>query len=238
MAGYLMRNEIARLLYSNLPKPLVALGFNRLSAVCIARAATRHLDFVTNGRNSLLISGLARTGKTILASRLVSKYNYNAMMADMVQPYFFSISDCHARMRLRKDVYSEILNQYGGLIIEGDDFILENTGGVAKINHKVDISLAIYLSKKFNIKVFLLGNADVSVDEKLAGIRLFSAKEWCWTTAVDPDEAREYTSWLIRVSQRLRDLADGKNMYYFELDPNNFEKSVDRVAEKVASLSG
>jgi hypothetical protein len=210
------------------------LGLNAQAAQFAARAFTAGLRKPDNGRQSVLISGLGRVGKTILARQLADRYGYYHLTTDHALDYFFAIADDAERLQFRERFYTSIIERWpNGLIIEGDDFILKNRVRYAKTDHEVDIGPAVTVSERFGIEVFLLGNADVSAEEKIRAFEAYSSKAECWTPELR--DVRTYALWSIRVSTRLRSLADGDRIRYVEIDPKDFDASIAATAETIAA---
>ena len=209
------------------------LGLVSLSARFAARASTAQLSGRGIDRPSVVISGLGRSGKTILANRLSARYGYQRFGTDHCLDYFFRITDDSQRLRFRERFYSSIVRRFpDGLVIEGDDFILRNRVTYAKTNHPIDIGPALTLSDRFGTEVFLLGNTK-SPDELIAAFEVYSSGAECWTTSLR--DVRKYALWLIRVSQTLRALADGERIHYLEVDSIRFDEWIDATADMIAS---
>lgn len=210
------------------------LGLNEQAARCAARAFTAGLRRPGIGRRSVLISGLGRVGKTILARQLADRYGYHYLTTDHALDYFFAIVDDAERLRFRERFYSSIIERWpNGLIIEGDDFILKNRVTYAKTDHEIDIGPAVTVSERFGIEVFLLGNSDVSAEEKIRAFEAYSSQAECWTPELR--DVRTYALWSIRVSTRLRSLADDDRIRYVEIDPKDFDASIADTAEMIAA---
>jgi hypothetical protein len=210
------------------------LGLNEQAARFAARAFTAGLRKPANGRRSALISGLGRVGKTILARQLADRFGYHYLTTDHALDYFFAIADDAERLRFRERFYSSIIERWpNGLIIEGDDFILKNRVKYAKTDHEIDIEPAVTVSERFGIEVFLLGNADVSPEEKIRAFEAYSSQADCWTPELR--DVRTYALWSIRVSTRLRSLADGDRIHYVEIDPQGFDESIAATAAMIAA---
>jgi hypothetical protein len=210
------------------------LGLTEQAARFAARAFTAGLRKPANGRRSVLISGLGRVGKTILARQLADRYGYHYLTTDHALDYFFAIADDAERLRFRERFYTSIIERWpDGLIIEGDDFILKNRVKYAKTDHEIDIGPAVTVSERFGIEVFLLGNADASADEKIRAFEAYSSRAECWTPELR--DVHTYALWSIRVSTRLRSLADGDRIRYVEIDPKDFDASIAATADIIAA---
>jgi hypothetical protein len=214
----------------------------RLAAISAARASTADLQHRTHPGRSVLISGLGRAGKTLLAKRLCREFGYQSITTDDSLEYFFAVADYFDRYEFRRTFYADILKRWPtGLLIEGDDFILENRAEIAALDHNLDPGFARTLSMTFDVPLIFLGNAETTIDEKLDAFRTFSRANVCWTTSLFEDEGitiNEYAAWLIRVSGELKKFADGRLEHYYELDGKTFESSLQEAAGQIAGLVG
>jgi len=209
------------------------------AAVAAAGIATNELKCKKHEGRSLLISGLSRSGKSILANILRRNYNYQYLTTDYFLKVFFSIQDDQARNSFKEYFYDDIVKRWQtGLIIEGDDFILKNRRAIAQLDHEIDIAGADKLSRRWDIPFILLGNANITPDAKVKAFRKFSCKHECWTSTLDEDTIYKYASWLIRVSEQLRNVANSQNMHYIELDPRQFDYCIEVASHQVAALAG
>jgi hypothetical protein len=212
------------------------LGLNTCAALSAARASTAGLRRPGVERRSVLISGLGRVGKTILARQLADRYGYQYLTTDDALDYFFAIPDDAERLRFRERFYASIVQRWPtGLVIEGDDFILKNRVRYAKTDHEIDIGPAVTIARRFGTEVFLLGNVDVSAEDKIRAFQEYSSQAECWTPELR--DVRTYALWSIRVSTTLRDLADGERIHYVEIDPGDFNGSIARTADLIAARS-
>jgi hypothetical protein len=210
------------------------LGLMGPAARFAARASTAALRKPGIARPSLLISGLGRVGKTILARDLADRYGYEYLTTDDALDYFWAIADDAERLMFRNRYYASIISRWPeGLIIEGDDFILKNRVTYAKTDHEIDIGPAVTIAERFGIHVFLLGNVDVSAEEKIQAFEEYSAQAECWTPELR--DVRKYALWSIRVSTELRRLADGKRIHYVEIDSRAFDECIAATADMIAA---
>lgn len=223
------------LLYNALYALTLRMGWTTVSAWCAARAATAHINPSVE-RPTVLVSGLGRSGKTILANQLVQEHRYRRVCTDDCLHYFFQIEDDDARLHFREAFYGSIIRRFPrGLVIEGDDFILKNRRALAAIDHPVDASITRTLTERFGIKAFFLGNTGPDVNAVIRSFEAYSSHSPCYTTSL-PD-VRKYAEWLIRVSLTLRDLADGGRIHYLETDPADFDGFIAEVAARIAGQS-
>jgi hypothetical protein len=210
------------------------LGLDGPAARLAARASMSNLRRPAIARRSALISGLGRVGKTILARRLAERYGYQVLTTDHALDYFFAIPDDAERLRFRERFYASIVGAWpAGLLVEGDDFILRNRARYAKTDHEIDIGPARVLAERFGIDIFLLGNTDITAEDKIRAFETYSAVAECWTPELR--DVRKYALWSIRVSRTLRGLADGERIHYVEIDCDDFEGSIARTADMIAA---
>jgi hypothetical protein len=128
-----------------------------------------------------------------LAHELAHRYGYQYLTTDNALDYFLVIEDDATRLLFGERFYASILGRWpDGLVIEGDDFILENRVTYAKTDHAIAIDPAIRFAERFGIELFLLGNCHVSAEDRIQAYEEYSSKAECWTTELR--DVRKYAS--------------------------------------------
>ncbi len=230
--------HIYRLLAVASCKLFMMLGWTRLGAVCAARATTAQLRPARSTKQSILISGVSRVGKSTLANKLSIDHGYQHLVTDFLKWRFYSINDYQVRREFREVFYSEILKTFPrGLIIEGNDLIYANRGS-DKVSYEykdLQLDLLEMLSRSFSVPAFIIGNYDTSITRKRIAIQNHRQPD-CWTATLSEVELSVLVSYIISASGFLRHLCDGKSVKYIEIDSDNFEMSIASAAERIAEL--
>lgn len=186
-------------------------------------------------RRSVVITGYARSGKTLLADRLERKYGFAHIELDSLKKAYYSIGDDRTRKSIREGLLHGLLSRFpSGVVLEGDDLISLNrgeNGGMLPFS----LLLLRQLQEEHQVKCYVVGNAKATVQHKEAGLRRFRDSGKCWTEKKPSwrdleSRARKH----INHSRELLALADACNLRFLELDPARFHESLERAAIEIA----
>lgn len=206
----------------------------RLAAMFAARAEANTLPPAATQSASILLGGMPRTGKTILARSIRQLGGYQTISTDRFVTYFSQISDASSRLQFRTTFYRTLLARWPtGLVIEGDDFILANKQGNVAVGFPTDITLALSLSKAFHVPFFAIGNSDPDPERRLEAYFNYRERNECWTRDIDTATLGAYARWSIRVSRELRALSQENPFEYIEIPIEDFSRSIERAARQM-----
>jgi hypothetical protein len=174
-------------------------------------------------KGKILIAGHARIGKTILASTLAARLNGAYMSTDNLRQIFYDIEDDAERLDFRMRCYHSIFGlDFNGLIVEGNDFISEN---LHRHRGKWPVSIKIVrdlVEAVPDLSPVVVGNSYSSVRAKLDAMDYWRGNGKCWTVRRDAEEIPIIATNTIRVSRRLKRLAEEADINYFDLRPEVF----------------
>lgn len=187
------------------------------------------------GRKSCLITGRARTGKTIISTALARSHGFALVSLDQLRDIYLQVKDASLRDEMRQFILDELFGLFPeGVIVEGDDLIYVNRD-LGNDSNNLSLDFCGSLADRHKIKCFVVGNADAGVDAKATALRNYQQTGKCWTVDSPrwndlPARAAE----LIEDSQRLRAMAPAHDITYIEMDVINFDLAVKNAAEKIA----
>jgi hypothetical protein len=174
-------------------------------------------------RKTVLISGYARVGKSIISKLICLQTPLLYIPYDEFHP-IYNVADPVLRNRIERTLLEMLLARYpAGALIEGFHLI---NGTIASVE-----SMATRLSRHGNMSLFLLGNAETTVAEKADALRRYQETCCCWTTT-DPDwdDVSTRVEDSIAQSRMLRTLATEIDACYHDIDPTRFQESVRRIS--------
>lgn len=180
-----------------------------------------------NGCPSVIITGYARSGKSLLAEKLAQAHGYHHIHLDMLTRLYYDIEDDQLRLYARLILLNSLLHRFPtGVVIEGDDLISRNR---SRHRGMLPFSLATLeeLQCGHDIFAYVVGNANASPEAKVESFRRFQETGRCWTSKRShwndlEARAREYISY----NRELLILADRANIPFIEIDPADFEASL------------
>ncbi|KAB7738702.1 hypothetical protein F2P47_15685 [Parvibaculum sedimenti] len=187
------------------------------------------------GRKSCLITGRARTGKTIISTALARSHGFALISLDQLRDIYLQVEDASLRDEMRQLILDELFSRFPeGVIVEGDDLIYVNRD-LGNDSSNLSLDFCGSLASRHKIKCFVVGNADAGVDAKVTALRNYQQTGKCWTVKSPrwkdlPARAVE----LIEDSQRLRAMAPAHDITYIEMNVIDFDLSVKNAAEKIA----
>lgn len=186
------------------------------------------------GFSSAIITGYARSGKSLLATELARGHGYHHIGLDLFTRLYYNIKDDELRLYTRKALLNGLLRHFReGLIIEGDDLISRNR---SRQQGMLPFSLETLqaLCGETDVLCYVVGNATASAEAKKEGFRRFRETGTCWTskkTHWDDLEtrAREY----IDYNRQIYALANDAGIPFLEIDPTDFETSLSQIAHAI-----
>jgi hypothetical protein len=201
----------------------------------IERFVTRLPLEPRQGLRSVILTGYPRSGKSILARELQKHHNYIHLELDELKRLYYEIDDADLRLMTRKSVLDQLLSHFPeGLVIEGDDLISENrstTEGMLPFS----LNLLKTLGLRHGILCYVVGNVNVTLQEKIRALEVFRETGKCWTTAHprwhDPEIfGKEY----IEHNREIHDMARHCGIAFIELNPKEFDAAVKETVRKIS----
>jgi tetratricopeptide (TPR) repeat protein len=183
-----------------------------------------------NMNQNIILTGVARIGKSLLAKKLASALGYAVINTDKLRNVFWHIADNDLRARVRQRTYTKLLRFVPcGLLIEGDNLLF---------NHQENCSVSLDLSLVARIrdgglaKCFLVGCSGETWQRKLQEIDRYRKEHDCWTSDETAESRERLAKEIVENSLRLR-LAGKQSFTYIELKSDSFADSVSRGLEQI-----
>ena len=175
-----------------------------------------------------LIAGPARSGKSIIRKRLLEKYSINGFCTDsLVSMLVFSSPELG--ISYQESDYSHITKYIQGL--------LTYQNNVTTVFEGVGIYASDWLKyKNFgNIEMIGIGNADISILEKIQQIRQNPSYN-DWTTNLLDQDLYSLCEGLIDQSQKTKQDCENFDLPFFDLS-EDFEEKIEEIVDYIYSQS-
>jgi hypothetical protein len=213
-----------------------ALGQHSLAGAVMARSARGRRRRLSNGRRTVLISGISRVGKSSVAAVLVARFGYRHLELDRFINHAYAIDDRDARARFRESFYTRLLSgARTGYVIEGDDLVIDDRWHKSRAFGREPLSLAVLsrLGTTFGLPTFVVGAAESSIDAIAASLRLGDS----WVLELSQAELLDYARFLRKGSDHLRRMASGTDVIYLEVQTDDFRRTVELSADQIAQAA-
>lgn len=175
-----------------------------------------------------LVSGASRSGKTIIARKILEQRQIPYLSLDTVVMGFTNgIPEYGVHDRLFPDEIAEGLWSFLKAMCESMlwaemDYVIE---GEAILPELVRELVDDYPDK---IRLCFLGYVDVDTEAKLRDIKSFSDGKGDWLTTETDDFIRDHIQNMVRHSQRIKADCGQHDMRYFDTS-NDFEAAVEQA---------
>lgn len=215
---------------------------------------------------SLLLTGAARTGKSLLASRFCANHPYVRFRFDSVGGYVRAYQDHYTRTRKTRAIFAWLLARFRhGVCVEGSSalrFEKHNIAGdgtdktkyfvalaresslseqekfarLEKRTSQIDLRFCTRLAKRYGVQVVLIGSLE-KPEEKLQGMRKHRAAGKCWTSRHGSEEELYYLALENHLcSRRLYDISRQYGLPFVNITSADFEGSLQRGEEMLFHL--
>jgi 2-phosphoglycerate kinase len=179
-----------------------------------------------------LIGGEARSGKTIVRKKLLSKYKISGIGTDSIR-YMLShtLKDSGIDHNNTPEVNGPLMWPFIDNLIEdlsiyaAEDYVIEG-----------DILLPKYLRKykeSSDTKVCYIGFPTVSISQKMKNI-LQSRKEGDWTKEYTEKELKKFVKWGIKESKKYQRQCKKYGITFYDLS-EDFETRINEVVEDLVN---
>lgn len=215
---------------------------------------------------SLLVTGAARTGKSLLASRFCVNHSYVRFRFDSVDRYVRAYQDHDTRTRRMRAILASLLASFpSGICVEGSSalrFENDNTADdgtdktklfvalarnsslseqeklarLEKRTSQIDLRFCTRLARRYGVQVVLIGSLE-EPEEKLQGMRKHRADGKCWTSRHCSEEELYYLALVNHLcSRRLYDLSRQYKLPFVNIASADFEGSLQRGEAMLCKL--
>jgi len=179
-----------------------------------------------------LIGGEARSGKTIVRKKLLSKYKISGIGTDSIR-YMLShtLKDSGIDHNNTPEVNGPLMWPFIDSLIKdltvyaAEDYVIEG-----------DILLPNYLKKykeSSNIKVCYIGFPTISISTKMEDI-LQSRKGGDWTKEYTEKELKKFVRWSIKESKKYQRECKKYGITYYDLSVD-FENRINEIVEDLVN---
>lgn len=216
---------------------LCSLGHHNLAVKIAIWRIHRTYRFHSNGP-IIFIAGVARVGKTLISKSIASEYNFGLVSLDHYRVIWNnSHLSSSQSIEIKKSFLSKLIkqNKYG-LIVEGDELITNDQPDLIDnpTPHTLTISYLEKLAEHNNVKVYVLGNANLSIQQKVDSILDFSHYHHCWASEnLSFNEIVQLSRSIIRMSEKLFELTKNTKINYLEISSNNFNQTVNKILNEI-----
>lgn len=181
-----------------------------------------------------LISGASRSGKTMIAEKILEQKHLPYMSLDwLVMGFTNGMPECGIHDQLFPDDIAERLSEFlramcESMLWQETDCVIE---GEAILPELISELLNKYPDK---IKICFLGYTDISADEKAASIKKYSTGATDWLSKKPDEYIYDHINNMVRHSRRIKSGCEKYHMSYFDTS-EDFIGTIDRA---VAYLLG
>ena len=177
-----------------------------------------------------LISGASRSGKTMIAEKILNQKNLPYMSLDwLVMGFTNGMPECGIHDMLfpddiAKKLWSFVKSMCESMLWSDADCVIE---GEAILPELVSELLTKYPDK---IKICFLGYTDIDADEKARSIKEFSTGKTDWLNKKPDAYIYDHIQNMVRHSRRIKAGCGQYNMRYFDTS-EDFTGTIDKAVE-------
>ncbi len=177
-----------------------------------------------------LVSGTSRSGKTVIARKLMKEYQIPYLSTDWLMMGFndgipeYGIHHLLWPNEIAKKMWPFLKGMIDNMIFDGMDYVIE---GEAMLPELVAELLKKYPGK---IKVVFVGYADISVHEKVKLVKEFCDRDDDWLISESDAYIKDHIGNMIGYSKMIKEGCEKHNLPYFDTS-KDFLKSIDKAIE-------
>ena len=183
-----------------------------------------------------LVSGTSRSGKTLIAEKLMEEKQIPYMSLDWLMRGFtngmpqLGIHDKLFPDEIAKRLWSFFKAMCESMLYLEIDYIIE---GEAMLPELIQELLDIYPDK---IKICFVGYTDIDIDQKAQDIKTYSTRRGDWLTKESDDYIYDHIDNMVTHSRKIRDGCEKYNMTYFDTS-TNFMDAIENAKNYLLSNS-
>ena len=167
-----------------------------------------------------LVSGTSRSGKTLIAEKLMEEKQIPYMSLDWLMMGFtngmpqLGIHDKLFPDEIAKRLWSFFKAMCESMLYLEIDYIIE---GEAMLPELIQELLDKYPDK---IKICFVGYTDIDIDQKAQDIKTYSTRKDDWLTKESDDYIYDHIDNMVTHSRKIKDDCEKYNMSYFDTSTN------------------
>ena len=183
-----------------------------------------------------LVSGTSRSGKTLIAEKLMEEKQIPYMSLDWLMMGFtngmpqLGIHDKLFPDEIAKRLWSFFKAMCESMLYLEIDYIIE---GEAMLPELIQELLDKYPDK---IKICFVGYTDIDIDQKARDIKTYSTRRGDWLTKESDDYIYEHIDNMVTHSRKIKDGCEKYNMSYFDTS-TNFMDAIENAKNYLLSNS-
>ena len=163
-----------------------------------------------------LVSGTSRSGKTIIAKKLLRQKQIPYMSLDWLMMGFtngmpeYGIHDKLFPDEIAKRSWNFFKAMCESMLWLEVDYVIE---GEAILPELIQELLDKYPDK---IRIFFVGYTDIDIDQKVRDIKTYSNSKGDWLTKESDDYIYQHIDNMVKYSRKIKDACEEYNMRYFD----------------------
>lgn len=184
-----------------------------------------------------LISGASRSGKTLIAKKLLEEQNLPYLSLDWLMMGFndgipeYGIHHLLWPNEIAEKMWRFLQGMINNMLFEGVDYVIEGEAMLPE--------LVAELTSKYptRIKVAFTGFSDIDVAEKVRLVRQYGEGESDWLTNESDEYIADHIRNMVGYSKMIETECDNHDLPYFDTS-KNFEAVISQTAEFLVAGSG
>ncbi len=177
-----------------------------------------------------LLSGTSRSGKTMIAKKILKQSGIPYLSLDwIVMGFTNGMPQCGIHDKLFPDEIAEQLWKFlqamcENMLWEGEDYVIEGEAILPELTR----TLMDDNPKK--VKACFLGYAHVTVAEKVKETKVFSVGKRDWLTNESDETIHRHIENMVQYSRKVKSQCAKHNVRYFDTS-TNFISTIDRATQ-------
>lgn len=187
----------------------------------------------------ILIGGVARVGKTIVAHALARKIGGYVVEFDRLKHFYSDLGQEGIEIKLW--MVDELCKKGQGIIIEGDGLIMYDDVLIGLSDEPTPFSVTPQIIRDridlWGAQGFCLGAAEDLPADKYQGLLHSATRNKCWATSrLDDSDLHTLAHSIVSTSRTLRAMSKQVDVPYFEIHSKHFKESIRQATHSIANV--